>query len=385
MDPLQAIVLAVVQGLSEFLPISSSGHLVLVPHFFGWPDQGLAFDVAVHVGTLFAVLTYFRRELVAMIRAPGFGSLAGRGLDARRRLAWQLLLGTIPVGLVGLAFGGLIEEHLRHPLSVATTLAFFGALMWLADRFGRRERDEYSVGWRDAILIGCAQALALMPGTSRSGITMTMARALGLTREGAARFSFLLAVPGIGDGGRLRGARSSRRSERRVDWRRWSPRHGVRRGVGYRLHRLPDPLHRAHRPAPFTIYRSLVAGARVRGCSPDQACWLSSAASRRRAAAARRSSSPASALAVARPSSATAVGDGLRRAQQVQPADRARSRRSGPRPRVSASQATSSSRKRSGRRNASQDSSSSSIVRGRSSAARWTLPCQRAASTASSR
>ncbi len=217
MDPVQAIILALVQGLSEFLPISSSGHLVLVPYFFGWPDQGLAFDVAVHVGTLFAVIAYFRRELVAMIRA-WFGSLAGRGMTPDARLAWYVLVGTIPVGLVGLLAGGAIEEKLRNPLAVATTLAFFGALMWLADRFGRRERDVGSMGWRDAILIGCAQALALMPGTSRSGITMTMARTLGLTREAAARYSFLLAVPGIGMAGAYEGLKLATDANHAVDW-----------------------------------------------------------------------------------------------------------------------------------------------------------------------
>jgi undecaprenyl-diphosphatase len=196
LDPIQAIVLAIVQGLSEFLPISSSGHLVLVPYFFDWPDQGLAFDVAVHVGTLFAVVAYFRRELAAMARAF-FGSFAGGALTADARLAWCVVIGTVPVAVAGLAFGDLIEHWLRNPQFVAATLSFFGLLMWLADRFGRRERDEFSVGWRDALLIGGAQALALMPGTSRSGVTMTMARALGLTREAAARFSFLLAVPGI--------------------------------------------------------------------------------------------------------------------------------------------------------------------------------------------
>ncbi len=196
MDALQAIVLAVVQGLSEFLPISSSGHLILVPHFMGWSDQGLAFDVAVHVGTLFAVVAYFRRQLFAMARA-WFGSIAGRGMTSDARLAWCVVIGTVPVGVVGLLFSGLIEEMLRNPPFVAGTLSVFGLLMWLADRHGRQQRDEYTVGWRDAILIGCAQALALMPGTSRSGVTMTMARALGLTRESAARFSFLLAVPGI--------------------------------------------------------------------------------------------------------------------------------------------------------------------------------------------
>ncbi len=195
-DPLQAIVLAIVQGLSEFLPVSSSGHLILVPHVFGWSDQGLAFDVAVHIGTLFAVVAYFRTQLLAMTRA-WFGSFGGRGLTPDARLAWCVVVGTIPVGVAGLLFGDLIERLLRNPLFVAGTLAGFGLLMWLADRLGRRERDETAVGWRDAVLVGCAQALALMPGTSRSGVTMTMARTLGFSREGAARFSFLLAVPGI--------------------------------------------------------------------------------------------------------------------------------------------------------------------------------------------
>jgi undecaprenyl-diphosphatase len=259
LDPIQAIVLAIVQGLSEFLPISSSGHLVLVPHFFGWPDQGLAFDVAVHVGTLFAVVTYFRRELLAMTRAF-FGSLAGRGLTPDARLAWCVLLGTIPVGLVGLAFGGLIEEKLRNPVAVATMLSFFGALMWLADRFGRRERNEYSVGWRDAILIGSAQALALMPGTSRSGITMTMARTLGLTREGAARFSFLLAVPGIAMAGAYEGLKVATDASLAVDWSMVGLGVAVAAVTGYLcIAWLLRVINRIGL-APFAIYRFLVAG-----------------------------------------------------------------------------------------------------------------------------
>lgn len=196
MDPIHAIVLAIVQGLSEFLPISSSGHLILVPSLLGWPDQGLAFDVAVHIGTLAAVIGYFRVQLLQMARA-WVGSIAGRGLTPDGRLAWCVILGTIPVGMAGLAFGDFIEQMLRNPLFVAGTLAGFGILMWLADWLGAQRRDEYTVGWRDALLIGCSQALALMPGTSRSGVTMTMARAIGLTRVSAARFSFLLAVPGI--------------------------------------------------------------------------------------------------------------------------------------------------------------------------------------------
>jgi undecaprenyl-diphosphatase len=259
-DPVQAIVLALVQGLSEFLPISSSGHLVLVPYFFGWPDQGLAFDVAVHVGTLFAVIAYFRRELTAMIRA-WLGSISGRGMTPDAKLAWCVILGTIPVGLVGLFFGGLIEEKLRNPLAVATMLAVFGALMWIADRCGRSERDEFSVGWRDAILIGCAQALALMPGTSRSGITMTMARTLGLTREGAARFSFLLAVPGIGMAGAYEGLKLvTGTGGQAVDWPVIGLGVAVAAVTGYLcIAWLLRVINRIGL-GPFAVYRFLVAG-----------------------------------------------------------------------------------------------------------------------------
>jgi undecaprenyl-diphosphatase len=258
LDPVQAFVLALVQGLSEFLPISSSGHLVLVPHFFGWPDQGLAFDVAVHVGTLFAVVAYFRRELAAMIRA-WFVSLAGGGVTPDARLAWCVILGTIPVGLVGLFFGGLIEEKLRNPLSVAMMLSFFGLLMWLADRVGKRERDEYSVGWRDALLIGCAQALALMPGTSRSGITMTMGRALGMTREGAARFSFLLAVPGIGMAGAYEFAKLLTGGGDGVDWGTIALGVAVAAVTGYLcIAWLLRVINRIGF-APFAIYRLAIA------------------------------------------------------------------------------------------------------------------------------
>jgi undecaprenyl-diphosphatase len=258
LEPIHAVVLAIVQGLSEFLPISSSGHLVLVPHFLGWQDQGLAFDVAVHVGTLFAVVVYFRRELQAMLKA-WFGSLAGGGLTPDARLAWCVLIGTIPVGAVGLAFGGLIEEKLRNPLAVATLLASFGALMWIADRYGRSARDEYTVGWRDAILIGCAQALALMPGTSRSGVTMTMGRALGMTREAAARFSFLLAVPGIAMAGAYEGLKLATGEGESVDWGVIALGVAVAAVTGYLcIAWLLKVINRIGL-APFAIYRFVVA------------------------------------------------------------------------------------------------------------------------------
>lgn len=195
MDFIQVIVLAIVQGITEFLPISSSGHLILVPRFFGWPDQGLAFDAAIHIGTLAAIVLYFRVQLGHMARAWSV-SLVTRELTPDARLGWAVLWGTIPVGLVGLLFNDRIEASFRSPVLVATTLTVFGILLWVADRLGRRVRDEYSVAWVDVVLIGIAQAMALVPGTSRSGITMTAGLSLGLTREAAARYSFLLAVPG---------------------------------------------------------------------------------------------------------------------------------------------------------------------------------------------
>ena len=257
-DPVHAIVLAIVQGLSEFLPVSSSGHLILVPHFLGWADQGLAFDVAVHVGTLLAVVAYFRTQLFAMLRA-GLASLAGGGLTPDARLAWCVVLGTVPVGIVGLVFGKLIEEKLRNPLFVAGTLSIFGALMWLADHYGRRERDEYSVGWRDALLVGVAQALALMPGTSRSGVTMTMGRTLGLTREGAARFSFLLAVPGIAMAGGWEFIKLVRAGGAGADWPAMGLGLVVAAATGYAcIHWLLKVINRIGL-GPFAVYRFALA------------------------------------------------------------------------------------------------------------------------------
>lgn len=194
MELIQIIVLAVVQGITEFLPISSSAHLILVPVLSGWQDQGLAFDVAVHLGSLVAVVWYFRRELNAM-SADWLRSVQRRELVGESRLAWAVLWGTVPAGLAGLLLGDLIETHLRSPLVIAWATIGFGVLLWVADRHGRRRRSEQTLTWRDVLVIGVAQALALIPGTSRSGITMTVGLMLGLTREAAARFSFLLAVP----------------------------------------------------------------------------------------------------------------------------------------------------------------------------------------------
>ena len=147
MTLLQIIVLAIVQGLTEFLPISSSGHLILVPRFLDWPDQGLAFDVAVHVGTLLAVVAYFWRDIVPLKKAF-FLSLIERRTTPDARLAWAVLLGTIPVGLAGLAFSDFVETSLRSPMVIAAATAGFGLLLWLADAFGKRARDEHSLSWK---------------------------------------------------------------------------------------------------------------------------------------------------------------------------------------------------------------------------------------------
>jgi undecaprenyl-diphosphatase len=196
MDMLHVITLALIQGITEFLPISSSAHLILVPLLTGWDDQGLAFDVAVHVGTLTAVVLYFWAELAAMA-AAWLASLRTRRLTPDARLAWAVLLGTIPVGLAGLLFEGYVETLLRSMAVIAAATIGFGLLLWWADARGRRLRDEHTISWKDVLVIGGAQAIALIPGTSRSGITMTAGLAMGLTREGSARFSFLLSIPVI--------------------------------------------------------------------------------------------------------------------------------------------------------------------------------------------
>lgn len=196
MELIHIILLAVLQGLTEFLPISSSAHLILFPKLNGWADQGLAFDVAVHVGTLTAVVWYFRRDIAVILR-DGFASLAQRKKVGDSNLFWAVGFGTIPVGLAGLLFKDYVETALRSPLVIAWATIIFGLLLWWADAQGRRVRSEHSIGWRDVLVIGIAQAVALIPGTSRSGITMTAGLMMGLTRAAAARFSFLLSIPVI--------------------------------------------------------------------------------------------------------------------------------------------------------------------------------------------
>jgi undecaprenyl-diphosphatase len=195
-----AIVLGLVQGLSEFLPISSSGHLILVPWLFGWNDfdsasTQKAFDVALHLGTLVAVVAYFRKDLVVYVR-EGTRLLVRRERPAtpEGRLAWLLVVSALPAAAVGAVFEETIDEALGTPTLIAVSLIVFGlALAWADRRAGRRVIDDYS--GRDALTVGVAQALALNPGTSRSGITITAARTIGFSRDAAARISFLMSIP----------------------------------------------------------------------------------------------------------------------------------------------------------------------------------------------
>ena len=196
MDNLHAILLALLQGLTEFLPISSSAHLILLPRLLGWEDQGLAFDVAVHVGTLAAVVTYFRHDVTRLLLA-WIQSCARRQLNPDAQLAWFVILGTVPVAVAGLLLHDVIETYLRSPLVIALATIGFGLLLGMSDWRGRQLRSETGLKFSDVVWIGMAQVLALIPGTSRSGITMTAGLALGLTRSAAARFSFLLSIPVI--------------------------------------------------------------------------------------------------------------------------------------------------------------------------------------------
>ncbi|MEE4382292.1 MAG: undecaprenyl-diphosphate phosphatase [Pseudomonadales bacterium] len=201
MDPLQALLLALVQGITEFLPISSSAPLILPARILGWPDQGLAFDVAVHLGSLLAVLVALRRDVLAIVGGTLRAGAEGR-MNAELRLGLLVILGTLPVIAAGLALKDLVETSLRSVAVIATTTVVFGLLLGWADRREVRApaaaaRTETDLGVRDALLIGLAQCLALVPGTSRSGITMTAGLLLGLSRGACARFSFLLSIPTI--------------------------------------------------------------------------------------------------------------------------------------------------------------------------------------------
>ena len=205
MEIIAAVILGIIQGLTEFLPISSSAHLILVPWFFGWDPEGLTFDVSLHVGTALAVIAFFWKDWVLLAREAIKGLAERQPFgNVERKLAWFLVVGTIPAGVIGLLFEKTVENTLRSPLVPVFTLAVFGLLLLYAEKKSRQNRELKSYTLADAILIGCAQAVALIPGVSRSGVTITTAMLRDSDRRSAARFSFLLSTPVIVGAGLLK-------------------------------------------------------------------------------------------------------------------------------------------------------------------------------------
>ena len=210
MSILQAIVLGITQGLSEFAPVSSSGHLILVPWLFNWdiandPAFNKTFDVALHMGTLIGAVVYFRKDLWRYLVA-WFHSIAHRSIrTVDEKLAWALVIGTIPGAVVGATFQDVIEERLGQPALIAVMLAVFGVILYVVDKRAPSRESFEEISVRDGGILGIAQALALQPGVSRSGVTITAARLMGIDRESAARFSFLLSIPIIAGAGLFKG------------------------------------------------------------------------------------------------------------------------------------------------------------------------------------
>jgi len=197
MDITQTITLALIQGLTEFLPVSSSAHLVILPKFLDWPDQGLAFDVILHFATLCAIIFYYRSSLVSLTR-DFYDSIVTRKTQGESMLAWGIILGTIPVGIVGLLFRETIELNLRSYQIVAFATIFFGLLLGFSDWLHRAlDKSREYIRSSDILIVGCFQALALIPGTSRSGITITAALLIGLSRTLSIKYAFLLSIPVI--------------------------------------------------------------------------------------------------------------------------------------------------------------------------------------------
>ncbi len=216
MDLLQIFVLALLQGFTEFLPISSSAHLILPSKMLGWADQGLAFDVATHIGTLAAVIFYFRRDVFAITKGwltTGFS----KQMDDNGRLAWSIIVATIPAGLVGLIYGDWIEANLRSSEVIAYATIGFGVLLLVADHKANEHKSILQMTLLAAVIIGLFQALALIPGTSRSGITITAALFLGFQRDSAAKFSFLISIPLILAAGLLK-TKDLVEQAAQVDW-----------------------------------------------------------------------------------------------------------------------------------------------------------------------
>jgi undecaprenyl-diphosphatase len=219
LETIESIILGLVQGISEFLPISSSAHIIVVPWFFGWNEPGLTFNVAVHMGTLLAVLLFFRSDILAMAMALPRGIAAGQPLaDPMSRMALIILIGSIPAGIIGFTLGDRIEGLFHGGgnsslamIVIALMLIVVGLLMLAVERKLPQHREFEGIGWRDGVVIGLAQAVALIPGTSRSGSTITAGMILGLRKEVAARFSFLLGIPAVAGAGMLEASRLAER------------------------------------------------------------------------------------------------------------------------------------------------------------------------------
>lgn len=247
------IVLAIIQGLTEFLPVSSAAHLILGGKVMGWPDQGLVFDLATHLGTLLAVLVYFRRELADMLVAvfrPGDSDTC----RADRALAGWLVLASIPALAAGAIMHDLVEFYLRDLRVIAVMTLVFGGVLWWADAVGGRQRELADVGWRAALTIGLAQALALVPGVSRSGITISAARFLGFGPEAAARFSFLLSIPIIAAAGGYGALRVATR-DASIDWLQFGLAVGFAALAGWACIAAFLALLRRVGLLPFVLYR----------------------------------------------------------------------------------------------------------------------------------
>lgn len=190
-ETFQSVVLGIAQGLGEFLPISSTAHLILIPRFFGWNDPGLGFDVALHLGTLIAVLIYFWRDWIGILQS----ALGRRNNDYDSKTLWLLALGTVPGVLAGYFFEEKAETILRSPILIAFTLSLAGLVLFFTDKFSKRNRNFSEINYKDALLIGISQAIAIIPGVSRSGATITAGLMRGVDRVSAAKFSFLLSTP----------------------------------------------------------------------------------------------------------------------------------------------------------------------------------------------
>ena len=256
MDWFQVVILALVQGLTEFLPISSSAHLIFPSQILGWKDQGLAFDVAVHVGTLTAVMIYFKSDL-ALITTKVIQTIRSGQSNPESKLAFAVIIGTVPAGLTGLILNDWIESNLRSISVIASTTILFGLLLGVADKLGRKSLPEMKINWKTGLLVGLAQTLALIPGTSRSGITITAALFLGYSREASARFSFLLSIPLILAGGGLKGLELAQ-SSHQVDWESIILAATMSAIIAYLTIRIFISLLEKIGMMPFVIYRTLL-------------------------------------------------------------------------------------------------------------------------------